>query len=146
MQWRKLSTPDKLYAGIGYTFIGSVLVATICDIIWPSAKSEEPSTDDDDYIVLSKMDNFPLWLEQKKMIPLENAAVAEQADQLEERQVIGKVAICDRQPPMWIAVAAKKVIIVPLTFTAGLRRKEASLLEIEQAAGTPEVFRTNKLT
>ena len=88
------------------------------------------------------MDNFPLWLEQKKMIPLENAAVAEQADQLEEQQVIGKVVVCDRQPPMWIAVAAKKVIIVPLTFTAGLRRKEASILEIEQggwdAGGVPD--------
>ena len=156
-KWSKMSGADRFYASLGigiaslvFVPLGKMLIADVAyrlGIGPPAPVPEETMDEDNEYVVLSKMDNFPLYLEREKLIPSEDAVVAEQASDLEENQVVGKIVVCDRQPPLWVAAAAKKVVVVPLTFDAGRRRNEASVEEIAQAAGDPEVFvfRTSRL-
>ena len=40
-KWSKMSRADKGWSVLGYGFIGSVIVATICDIIWPSEEVKD---------------------------------------------------------------------------------------------------------
>ena len=49
MKWSKMSKSDKVYAGLGYGFIGSVIAATICEWIWPSPVTEEDGQKDKEF-------------------------------------------------------------------------------------------------